>query len=109
MASIERRRQAHMDEQTKKELEKSGQEAMRDINSRIQEILDRAPSDSSAHLLIRADDGGFKAVLKIISSQQKFVGGDKGEDFRVLMDRVFGEVHHQIREWRRTRFTNPNP
>lgn len=107
MASTERRRKTEIDTETQKALERSGEETLRDIQARIQALLDQAPSDSSAHFLVREVNGGFKGLLKIISSQRKFAGGAEAAQLADVVESVLSEVQEQIEAWRRTRFTSP--
>lgn len=93
-----------MDGLTRAELQKLGQDAMREINDRIQAVLDRAPSDASAFLLIRLGHRGYKGVLKVASRQRKFIGGGAAADFGDVVDRVFSEVNEQIEQWKKQRF-----
>lgn len=95
---------AEIDEETRKELSDAGHETVREINNRIQGVLDSAPSDASVSLTIRQSKDGYKGVLKILSKQRKFIGGGADKRFSVVLDRIFEEVRQQIDDWKKRRF-----
>lgn len=81
----------------------SGKEAMSDINHRIEHVLDRAPSDSTANLLLRKSKDGYRAFFKIRSAQGKFVGFIRGKNLIETVDKVLSQVRGQIENWKETR------
>jgi len=92
-----------MDEQTRDALSHGGEEAMREINARIRELLEFAPSDATAELEIRRDRHGFQGLLRIFSQQRRFVGGCRHKVFSEMIDHIFEEVWNQISEWKKER------
>lgn len=95
---------ASMDDHTHEAVSAYGDETMRTINERIRDLLDEAPSDASAELLVRKGTGGYKGMLKIYSQQRKFVGGAQSERFLDVVDEIFREVREQIDDWKRDRY-----
>ena len=78
-------------------------EAMSDINHRIEHVLDRAPSDASANLLLRKSKDGYRAFFKIRSAQGKFSGFIRGKNLIETVDKVLSRVRGQIEDWKETR------
>ncbi len=78
--------------------------AIREINDRLKEMMEEAPSDASAELIVRRVGHGFKGFLKVCSSQRKFIGGSAGPKLFEVVNSIFDEVRSQIRTWKRTRF-----
>ncbi len=83
--------------------------AMRRINERIRHLLDIAPSDASAELIIRKSRAGYKGLLKIYSQQRRFTGGNTGRILSEVFDRIFDEVRGQIDDWKGQRFNDVDP
>lgn len=78
--------------------------AMSEINSRLERMLDKAPSDSTANLLVRRTrDGGYKAFLRIRSVNQRFKAFISGKQLRDVVERVIKDVRGQIDEWKENR------
>lgn len=94
---------AQIDERTKAEISERGDQVVRDINEQLQRVLDRAPSDASATLLIRKVQDGYKGLLKIYSRQRRFVGGSVDHYLPTVVASIFEEVREQIEDWKRTR------
>lgn len=92
-----------IDERARVTLSDGGEEAMREVNSRIRELLEFAPSDATAELEIQRDRNGFQGLLRVFSQQRRFVGGSRDKDFSELIDRIFEEVWNQISEWKKER------
>ncbi len=78
-------------------------ETMTDINSRIEHVLDKAPSDSTANLLLRKTKDGYRAFLKVRSAQGKFAGFIRGRNLIETVDRVVSQVRKQIDDWKEQR------
>lgn len=95
-----------MDEATQAELGERGSEAILELNERLQGLLDEAPSDASAEILVRKINGVYRGVLKVASLQRKFAGGSTGVNLTDLFERIFRQVHEQIVEWKRHRQLN---
>jgi len=91
-----------IDERTRLALE-GGEETMREINARIRQLLEFAPSDSTAELEIRKDQHGFQGLLRVFSQQRRFVGGCRHKVFSEMIERVFEEVWTQIEQWKKER------
>ena len=85
------------------EIDKRGSEAMGDIDEAIRQVLEEAPSDSGAELVVRKARGGYKGLLTIYSRQGKFVGGSVGEKLTDVVKKIFSEVHEQISDWKKHR------
>ncbi len=102
-----------IDDETREALreieEAQGGDAMKVINDRIRSVLEEAPSDSTAELLVRRTRDGYKGLLKVYSQQRKFVGGQTVGKFADLIEQLFSEVHEQIEDWKRGRFNSPQP
>lgn len=78
-------------------------ETMSDINSRIEHVLDKAPSDSTANLLLKKSKDGYRAFFKVRSAQGKFVGFIRGRNLIETVDRVVNQVRKQIDDWKENR------
>ena len=76
---------------------------MSEINNRIEHVLDRAPSDSSANLLLRKSGDGYRAFFKVRSAQGKFAGFIRGKNLIETVDKVLSKVRTQIDDWKETR------
>ena len=76
---------------------------MSDINVRLERVLDKAPSDSTANLLLKKTSDGYKAFFKLRSTQNQFSGFIKGKSLVDVVERVFHEVRQQIDDWKETR------
>ena len=83
--------------------EQDGVAAMSEINSRLERILDKAPSDSSANLLLRKTKDGYKAFFRVRSAQQRFAGFISGRRLIDVVERVMKDVRGQIDDWKETR------
>ncbi len=76
---------------------------MSEINARLERVLDKAPSDSTANLLLKKTSDGYKAFFKLRSTQSQFSGFIKGACLVDVVERVFREVRLQIDDWKETR------
>lgn len=94
---------AETDEITRAELDGHGGCIINEMNERLEEIMDRAPSDSSAELHVRKSESGYKGTLKVNSQQRRFVGGGSGPDIMDVFEKVVDEVQDQISEWSKGR------
>ena len=79
-------------------------EAVREINERIKAVLDEAPSDASAELVVRKTKGSYRGFLKLFSRQRRFVGGGSGPRLHDVIEQMVREVRTQIKQWRRERY-----
>lgn len=79
-------------------------EAIQQINTRVQKMIDEAPSDASVQFVLKKADRGFKGFLRVHSRQTRFARVARGEVLLEVIDRVFRDVSGQIRDWKRTRF-----
>lgn len=80
--------------------------AIRQINARVQKILDEAPSDASIQFDSKKVGEGFKGFLRVQSCQTHFARVVTGAGLLDVVDRVFREVSKQICDWKQTRFAN---
>lgn len=81
----------------------NARDAMTDINSRIEHVLDKAPSDSTANLLLRKTKDGYRAFFKVRSAQGKFTSFIRGRTLIETVDRVVNQVRKQIDDWKEQR------
>jgi hypothetical protein len=81
----------------------ANQTAMREIDDRIRDMIEGAPSDASVELLVHKTPTGFKGLLKVNSTQRRFVGGFQAPSFNEVVDRIFQEVQEQIEAWKLSR------
>lgn len=93
----------NIDPVTAQEIVSRGEHTMREINDRIRSLIDCAPSDAGAELVVHKTPVGYKGLLKIHSRHRRFVGGDSGPEFQEVLDRIFEEVREQIEDWKRDR------
>jgi hypothetical protein len=82
------------------EIENPKPSEMRDINRRLQSVIDEAPSDAVVELEVMREREGYKAMLKIFSSQARFVGGSRAGQFAEVIDEIFTEVRSQLHDWK---------
>ena len=73
---------------------------MSEINRRLQSVVDEAPSDSVVELEVMKEPRGYKALLKVYSSQARFVGGSRAGKFNDVIDDIFSEVRAQLHDWK---------
>lgn len=73
------------------------------INSRLELMLDKAPSDSSANLLVRKTKDGYKAFLRIRSVNSRFASFIFGAGLIDVVEKVILDVRSQIERWKQTR------
>lgn len=83
--------------------EGDGVKEMAEINARFERVLDNAPSDSTANLLLRRTKDGYKAFFRIRSTQSRFTGFISGRRLGDVVERVMNDVRLQIDAWRATR------
>jgi hypothetical protein len=76
---------------------------MSEINSRLERMLDKAPSDSSVNLLVRKTRDGYKAFLKLRSTNTRFTGFIRGNRLIDVVERVIKDVRTQIDDWKLSR------
>jgi hypothetical protein len=76
---------------------------MSEINSRLERMLDKAPSDSTANLLVRKTNDGYKAFLRIRSANSRFTGFIRGAHLIDVVERVIKDVRGQIDNWKISR------
>jgi len=78
--------------------------AMMEINSRLERVLDKALSDSAVNLLVRRTrDGGYRAFLRIRSANQKFKSFISGKRLRDVVETAITDVRTQIDQWKENR------
>ena len=78
-------------------------DGMIEINARLERMLDKAPSDSTANLLVRKTANGYKAFLRVRSSNRGFKSFITGQRLRDVVERVVLEVRSQIDGWKESR------
>lgn len=79
-------------------------EAMTEINYKIEHVLDKAPSDATANLILKKTrDGGYRAFFKVRSAQAKFAGFIRGNSLIDVVDKVVKQVRTQIDDWKQSR------
>lgn len=76
---------------------------MSGINAQLERLLDKAPSDSTANLLLKKTKGGYKAFFRIRSAQNRFKGFISGRRLVDVVERVMRDVKSQIDQWKETR------
>ncbi len=87
--------------------EQDGITEMSEINTRLIRLLDKAPSDSSANLLLKKTKDGYKAFFRIRSAvafgEKRFAGFISGRRLIDVVERVMTDVRLQIDDWKLTR------
>jgi hypothetical protein len=76
------------------------------IRHRLRWLMDKAPSDATATFFIKPVKNGFKGLLKIHSTQRRFVAGGEASSLSELMDRISSEIRGQLHNWRQVRFSD---
>jgi len=97
------RNKLDFDSNSQAEIDKRGAEAKNNIDEAIRHVLEEAPSDSGAELVVRKSRGGYKGLLTVYSRQGKFIGGYAGEQLMDVVKKIFSEVHEQIVDWKKNR------
>lgn len=78
-------------------------DGMSEINTRLERMLDKAPSDSTVNLLVRKTKDGYKAFLRIRSANRRFAGFIRGRGLIDTVERVIKDVRTQIDDWKSNR------
>lgn len=79
---------------------------MREVNELLEDVLEKAPSDAAAEILVDRRSGGFDVQLNIHSSQGVFGRGQGGSTFRKVVEDLLTEMRSEIEEWKRHRRLN---
>jgi hypothetical protein len=87
-------------------LDNENQHEVAEMKARLSGLLEKAPSDASATLLIRKDGNDYQALLKIRSLHNKFVSACRSSDFKQMVDTIIRDTKRQIDEWKKERLTN---
>jgi hypothetical protein len=69
----------------------------------LRELMDIAPSDSSAVFFVSQTGHGYKGILKIRSLTGRFVAGAIAPELDALIEAIRQQIHVQLLEWRRNR------
>lgn len=73
---------------------------LQEINARLTEVVEKAPSDANVQFILRRVGQGFKGLLRIRSSRGRFVSGATGEKVVDVVNNMCREVNSQIRRWK---------
>ncbi len=84
-------------------LENENQQDVAEMTARLTGLLEKAPSDSSATLLIRKDGDDYQGLLKIRSLHNKFVSACRSSDFKQLVELIIRDTKRQLDQWKRER------
>jgi hypothetical protein len=76
------------------------------LKTKINNILEIAPSDASASAELRKVKKGYEGVLNIFSSQGKFIAQAVGDNLNDLVHNLSHQINKQIKDWRVCRFQN---
>lgn len=87
-------------------LENENQQDVADMKARLSGLLDKAPSDSTATLLIRKDRQGYQGLLKIRSLRSKFVSACRSPNFKQMVDTIMRDTKRQIDDWKKQRLVS---
>jgi hypothetical protein len=79
----------------------------RHYEKKLMDLLEVAPSDSSATSCIRKLKKGYEGFIKITSSQGKFVAKAVAKDPADTVIAMLKQIDDQIKQWRSARFTAP--
>jgi hypothetical protein len=84
-------------------LENENQQEIADMKARLSGLMEKAPSDASATLLIRKDGNNYSGLLKIRSLHNKFVSACRAPDLTKMIDSIIRDTKRQIDEWKKER------
>ena len=84
-------------------LENENQHDVVEMTARLTGLLEKAPSDSSATLLIRKDGNDYQGLLKIRSVHNKFVSACRSSNFKQLVESIIRDTRLQLDQWKRER------
>ncbi len=84
-------------------LENENQHDVVEMTARLTGLLEKAPSDSSATLLIRKDGNDYQGLLKIRSVHNKFVSACRSSNFKQLVESIIRDTRLQLEQWKRER------
>lgn len=87
-------------------LENENQNEIAEMKARLASLMDKAPSDATATLLIRREGNSYKGLLKIKSLRNKFVSACRAPNFKQLLDSMIRDTKQQIDDWKRERTNN---
>lgn len=88
---------------------KPNQSILKHMKSITDHLYYDSPSESSIKATFaRAGKAGFTGIVKINSSVGSFVAKALGEDINSLSDNLFKQVRNQLKEWKTTRFLEPD-
>ena len=79
-------------------------EEVKNLNLRLESLMDKAPSDAGGIFTVQRDKNGFRGLLKISSLQKKFITACSSTSLHELVERIVVETRGQIEHWKRERF-----
>ncbi len=74
------------------------------LNEEMENLLNVSPIDSNATSKIRKTEHGYHGVLKIVSTQGKFMAEAAAQNLDELVRSMFLGMYRQMRTWRNCRF-----
>lgn len=84
-------------------LDNEDQHEIAEMKSQLEGLMERAPSDASATLIIRKEGSGYQGLLKIRSLRNKFVSACRAPNFKQLVDTIMRDTKRQIDDWKKER------
>lgn len=73
------------------------------FNSKLDFLLDKAPSDSSISSQFSKIKKGYEGAIEIISSRRRFLASAFHKDPQELVLELVEDIHSQILKWRNDR------
>jgi hypothetical protein len=74
------------------------------FESQLESLLESAPSDANSFLSLKPVRQGYEGMMKIVSSQGRFVAEAVCGNMNDLMGTLARQINDQLREWRGLRF-----
>lgn len=84
-------------------IENENQQDIAEMKARLAHLLERAPSDATATLLIRKDGDQYQALFRVRSLRSKFVSACRASNFKQVVDSIIRDTKRQIDEWKKQR------
>ena len=84
-------------------LQNENQDEIAEMTVRLEGLMENAPSDATATLLIRKEGSDYQGLLKIRSLRNKFVSACRAPNFKQMVDNIMRDTKRQIDDWKKER------
>jgi hypothetical protein len=77
------------------------------LKTKMTELLEVSPSDANGTSKLIKTENGYLGILKIMSSQGKFIAEATSQNLDNVINSLFQLVYNQLKVWRHRRFETP--